>query len=318
MELKCIKNICICLSLVFTMSACSNTTKQSEEPKYTLVGIVQISDNQDLCYATNGFEAALKEKMGEENVMFDVQYADGDAKSCSKIIDTFIEEGVSMIMANGSTPLQIAQAKTDSIPIVATSINDYGKTLEIKNGKGSTGINVTGTSDHITPIYQAEAMIELFPVKSYEKVGIVTEEETNSIKEIKEHLEEKGYDCEIYSYQDKKDFSSFIKKCDVIYLSKDKTSAANIKDIQSVVEETKMPVYTNDKSFCKKCGVATMTVNYYALGYKTGEMAYKILGEGEDISAMEIQYMPQFQKKVNLERAKELNIEIPDNYSELE
>ena len=57
-----------------------------------------------------------------------------------------------------------------------------------------------------------------------------------------------------------------------------------------------------------------MSISYYDLGYKTGEMAYDILVNGKDISKMEIESAPNITKKYNAEICKELGIEIPDDY----
>ncbi|MDO4466509.1 MAG: ABC transporter substrate-binding protein [Bacillota bacterium] len=309
----------ICIPLMISLGLCACSKEKPKDPNQPiLVGIVQIADNKDLTYATNGFEEALKKEFGDEEILFDVRFANGEAKSCSEIINSFIQSDVSMIMTNGSTPLKIAKSKTDTIPIVATSVNDYASTLGVSNWTGSTGTNVTGTSDRLLSLYQADSIRELFPVEKYKKVGFLMNEETDTIKEIKTYLKEYGYQCESRSYKNVKELVSFSDTCDVLYLAKDKMNTSNIKDIESILTNLNIPVYTNDKSFCRKCGVATLSLNYYALGYKTGQMAYQILKGEADIESMEIQYATNFQKLINVERANQLGIVIPKKYAVLE
>ena len=72
------------------------------------------------------------------------------------------------------------------------------------------------------------------------------------------------------------------------------------------------------KSTCRVCGAATLTVDYYDLGYATGEMAARILIDGEDISTMPIQYASSFTKKYNADICRQLGMTLPEDYTPLE
>ena len=74
----------------------------------------------------------------------------------------------------------------------------------------------------------------------------------------------------------------------------------------------------SEEGICRGCGVATLSISYYDLGYATGKMAYEILVNGADISTMEIQYAPNVTKKYNVAVCEELGIAIPDDYVAIE
>ena len=60
--------------------------------------------------------------------------------------------------------------------------------------------------------------------------------------------------------------------------------------------------------------MATLSISYYDIGYKTGEMAAQILKGEADVSEMPIQYAPEFVKKYNPDMCEALNITVPDGY----
>ena len=85
-----------------------------------------------------------------------------------------------------------------------------------------------------------------------------------------------------------------------------------------MVIPAKVPVIAGEEGICAGCGIATLTISYYDIGYKTGEMAWDILVNGADIAAMPIAYAPKFTKKYNAVNAAELGVTIPDDYEIIE
>ena len=101
---------------------------------------------------------------------------------------------------------------------------------------------------------------------------------------------------------------------DVIYIPTDNTAASNTEAIANVVLPAKVPVVAGEEGICKGCGVATLTISYYDIGYKTGEMAYDILVNGADPATMPIEYAPQFTPKYNPTMCEALGLTPPDGY----
>lgn len=294
---------------------------QAEET-YT-VGICQLVQHDALDAATQGFKDALTEKLGDA-VTFDEQNAQGDSNTCSTIVNSFVSNGVDLILANATPALQAAAAATSEIPILGTSVTEYGVALEIDDFNGTVGGNISGTSD-LAPLDEQAAMLnELFP--DAKTVGLIyCSAEANSqyqVDTVKAALEELGYTCEYYAFSDSNDLSavatSAASDCDVIYVPTDNTVASNTEIINNICLPAEVPVIAGEEGICSGCGVATLSISYYDLGYGTGEMAARILADGEDISTMAIEYAPQFTKKYNADICETLGIEIPEDYVAIE
>ena len=309
------KIVALALALVLVMAAACASAAE--------IGICQLVQHPALDAATQGFKDALTEKLGDD-VTFDEQNASGDAVNCATIINTFVSNSVDLILANATPALQAAVAATADIPVLGTSITEYGVALGIDDFNGVTGINVSGTSD-LAPLNEQAAMVkELFP--EAKKVGLLyCSAEANSIYQVKvvgEELVKLGYETEEFAFTDSNDVASVtqsaVDSCEVIYIPTDNTAAAYTDTIANVVIPANIPVIAGEEGICAGCGVATLTISYYDIGYKTGEMAYEILANGADISAMPIEYAPQFTKKYNAENVDALGIEIPEGYVAIE
>ena len=305
------------LALALAAMLCLGFAALAEET-YS-VGVCQLVQHVALDSATQGFIDALKDKLGD-SVKFDVQNASGDSTTCSTIVNTFISDDVDLIMANATPALQAAVAATGDIPILGTSVTDYATALDIGDWTGATGLNVSGTSD-LPPIDEQAAMIkELFPDAS--TVGILfCSAEPNSRYQadmIEGYLTELGLEYEEFTFADSNDVASVTQSacdaCDVLYIPTDNTAASCTEAIRNVVEPAGTPVVAGEEGICVGCGVATLSISYYDLGYATGEMAYEVLVNGADVSTMDIQFAPNVTKKYNPELAALLNVEIPEDY----
>ncbi len=294
----------------------------SADAEYT-VGICQLVQHEALDAATEGFMAALTDKLGDK-VKFEEQNASNDSANCATIINGFVSSNVDLILANATAPLQAATAATSEIPILGTSVTDYATALEISDWTGTVGTNVSGTSD-LAPLDQQAAMIkELFP--DAKKVGLLyCSAEPNSVYQcdvIEGYLEEDGYEVERFAFTDTNDVSSVTQSaCDaseVIYIPTDNTAASNTEAIANVVLPAGVPVVAGEEGICKGCGVATLSISYYDLGYTTGEMAYEILVNGADVSTMPIEYSETVTKKYNATNCETLGITPPDGYEAIE
>ena len=252
-------------------------------------------------------------------VVFDEQNAQGDTNTCSTIINSFVSGGVDLILANATPALQAAAAGTNEIPILGTSVTEYGVALDISDFSGTVGGNISGTSDLAPLDGQADIVQELFP--DAKTVGLLyCSAEANSqyqVDTVKTFLEEKGYTCEYYAFSDSNDLTSVVSKAvsevEVIYVPTDNTAASNAELISNVCVPAGVPVVAGEEGICAGCGVATLSISYYDLGVATGKMAARIL-KGEDISTMPIEYAPNFTKKYNASVCEQLNITVPEGY----
>ena len=284
------------------------------------IGICQLVQHEALDAATQGFKDALVEKLGEGSVKFDEQNASGDSANCATIVNGFVSNGVDLILANATAPLQAAAQATADIPVLGTSITDYATALDISDWTGTVGNNISGTSD-LAPLDQQAAMIqELFP--DAKSVGLLyCSAEPNSVYQcdvIEGYLTEEGYTVARYAFTDTNDVTSVAQTAadnsDVIYIPTDNTAASNTEAIANVVIPAKVPVVAGEEGICAGCGVATLSISYYDLGYATGEMAAKILADGADVSAMPVEFAPNVTKKYNAANSEALGITPPSDY----
>ena len=303
--------------LVLVLTLCMSASALAEDTYR--IGICQLVQHVALDAATQGFQDALKEKLGDK-VTFDVQNASGDSNTCSTIVNNFISGGVNLIMANATPALQAAVAATGDIPILGTSVTDYATALDIDNWSGATGMNVSGTSDLAPLEQQAEMLHELFPAAS--KVGLLyCSAEPNSkyqVDVITKYLTALGYECIEFTFADSNDVSSVAQNAcegsDVLYIPTDNTAASCTEAIRNVLEPAMKSAIVGEEGICAGCGVATLSISYYDLGYATGEMAYEVLVNGADVATMAVRFAPNVTKEYNAEMCALLGVQIPDDY----
>ena len=286
------------------------------------VGICQLVEHAALDAATQGFEDALTAEFGE-NVTFDFQNAQNDSATCATIANGFVSAGVDLIMANATPALQAAQAATNQIPILGTSVTEYGVALGLSDFTGVVGGNVSGTSDLAPLDQQAEMITEWLP--EVQKVGLLyCSAEANSqyqVDEVQKALEGKGVTATQYAFSDSNDLASVCQKAadenDAVYVPTDNTCAANTGIIDGICRPAKKPVFAGEEGICSGCGVATLSISYYDLGYTTGEMAVKVLTGEADISTMPIEYTT-VTKKYNKTICEDLGLTVPEGYEAIE
>ena len=316
--MKKIVALTLAVLMLVSLAACGG----SGSGKYT-VGICQLVQHPALDAATQGFQDALTKALGEDKVTFDVQNASGEPTNCTTIVNKFVSSKVNLIMANATPALQAAVEATKDIPVLGTSVTDYASALEIEGWTGTVGGNVSGTSD-LAPLDGQAAMIqELFP--DAKTVGILyCSSEANSqyqVDVITGYLQELGFTVTPYSFTDTNDVASVAQAAcasDVIYIPTDNTAASNTEAIANVVLPAKVPVVAGEAGICGGCGVATLSISYYDLGYATGEMAAKVLTGEAKISELPVQYAPEFTKQYNAANCEALGVTVPEDYSPLE
>ena len=311
-----------------SQAAESAAPAESKEPagdgeKY-VVGICQLLPHAALNAATQGFKDALKEEFGD-NVEIKEGNAGGESTNCATIIDGFIAEDVDLILANATPALTAAASATDTIPILGTSITNYGIALDLDSTEDKVlGGNISGTSD-LAPLDQQAAMVkELFP--DAKSVGLVyCSAEANSmyqVETIQGYLEDMGYACTQYAFTDVSDLSSVVQTAcdgsDVLYIPTDNTAADNKEAIANVVIPAKVPVICGEEGICSGCGVATLSISYYEIGWMAGEMAAQILKGEKSVSELPIGFDTTLDKKYNASICEQLGLTMPADYVAIE
>ena len=300
-------------------TAATEEASAATDGKTYKVGICQLVQHEALDAATEGFKTALTDKFGD-SVTFDEQNAAGDSAQCTTICTGFASEGVDLILANATPSLQAAASATSDIPILGTAITEYGVALSIDGFNGTVGGNISGTSDLAPLDQQADMVTELVP--DAKNVGILyCSAEPNSVYQadtVKAALEAKGLTVNVYTFSDSNDVSSVTQSAcgenDVLYIPTDNTAASCTEAINNVALPAGVPIIVGEEGICKGCGIATLSIDYYELGYKTGEMAAQILSGDSDISQMPVEYYDNSVKEYNADLCSQLGITVPDDY----
>ena len=299
-------------------SPSGSTAPSGTDGKTYVVGISQLVTHPALDAATEGFQAALNDLLPGQ-VEIDLQNAANDPATCSTIATSFVSQGVDLIMANATPALQAAAAATADIPILGTSVTEYGVAFNIPDFSGTVGGNISGTSD-LAPLDQQAAMIQEW-CPDAKTVGLLyCSNEANSqyqVDTVQRYLEEMGYTCTQYAFSDSNDIAAVCQAAadasDVLYIPTDNSAASNTPIIDNICRGN-TPVFVGEEGICAGCGVATLSISYYDIGYKTGEMATQILTGQADISKMAVEYAPEFVKKYNPATCEALGLTPPEGY----
>ena len=284
------------------------------------VGVVQLVQHEALDAATEGFQDKLIELLSADGYGYDitVQNASGDSANCATIANSYVADGVDLIMANATAALIAASQATADIPVLGTSVTNYATAFGIDEWTG--GMNVSGTSD-LAPLADQAAMFkELLP--EAKTIGLLyCTAEANSayqIEVITKELEALGFTAVPYAFTDTNDVATVtqnaVDNCDALYIPTDNTAASNTGVIDQIARPAGVPIICGEEGICRGCGIATLSISYYNLGEATAQMAYDVLVGGKDIKTMDIQFDPNPVKEYNAEICEELGITIPDSY----
>ena len=296
-----------------------------EEDTYT-VGIIQLIQHTALDAATKGFKDVLTEEFGDK-VSFVEHNANGDSTACTTAAQDLVTKNVDLILGNATAALQAAYNATETIPVLGTSITDYGTALGITYNGGAIGGNVSGTTD-LAPLDQQEQMIkDLYPGAT--KVGLLyCSAEPNSPYQanvIRAELIALGYadaDIKEFKFADSNDVASVSQSAaafaDVLYVPTDNTAASFGNTIKDNIGSD--PLIAGESGICSLCGIATLSINYEELGRITGKMAVKILKGEAKVGEMAVESVPAstIKKQYNAQRATEIGFTAPEGYTAIQ
>ena len=274
---KALSVLMVCVLCASMLAACGKTGVNENAADFT-VGVCQLMVHDALDQATKGFTDRLTEMLQQEGktVSIDVQVA-GEANLCTTVINTFTAKNVDLIMGNATPALLAAANATTKIPVLGTSVTDYEDTF-----KGNIPENVTGTSDAVPFADQAQMMIDTLNLVAGDKVGVLyCINESNSLVQyntVKELFEEKGIEVKAYTFSEVTELQALVtsmaSECKAVYVPSDNTVAQNDSLVGTICTDKKVPVFT---SYGGDICYASLAIDYYALGQRTGEMAAQML-----------------------------------------
>lgn len=309
----------LAMTLILVMAGCSGQGGSDTKS----IGVIQYVEHVALDAARDGFIDALEDNgyVDGENITIDVQNAQADQSNLSTISDRFVSNKVDLVLAIATPAAQSIAGKTEDIPILGTAITDYEAAKLVASNEAPGG-NVSGTTD-MNPIKeQIDLLVKLVP--DAETVGVIyTSSEDNSIVQAaiaKEAIEALGLTYTEVTVTNSNEVQqatqNIVEKCDAIYLPTDNVLASSMPIVHGVTIESKTPVICGESGMVEGGGFATLGINYYDLGYKTGLMAIKVLEGEAEPAAMPIESADGFDFAINGAVANELGIEIPEDLAE--
>jgi putative ABC transport system substrate-binding protein len=301
----------LALSLL-SLSGCDN---QSGKIK---IGIVQLVEHPALDASYQGFVDALKAAgyIDGENISISYQNGQGEQANCQTIATQFLNDNMDLILAIATQAAQAAANVIKEIPILVTAVTDP-QDAKLVDSNEKPGGNVSGTSD-LTPVReQFDLLKKLLP--DAQKVAILyTSSESNSVfqanlaKAAAEALGLEVVEATVSSSNEiQQVVESVLDKVDAIYIPTDNTFAKAMATVTLVAEPAKMPVIVGEEGMVQSGGLATIGIDYYKLGYQTGEMAVRILKDGAKPADMPIEYLQDVTTSINTEIAESIGVAIP-------
>ncbi len=308
------------LTLALGIVGCGGGEKKADNAgKKANVGIVQLVEHEALDKVNKGFVDGLASKGFKEGekVTYDRQNAQADQSNLQNIVNRFINNKVDMIFAIATPSAQTAANLTKDIPIVASAVTDY-KTAKLVKDVNKPGTNVTGTTD-MNPIKeQVDLLLKIVP--NAKTIGtIYCSSEVNSqlqVDVLKKAAEAKGLTVKEATVSNVNDIQqaarSIIGDVQAIYLPTDNVMASAIPTLITVTNEAKIPVICPEAGMVKSGGLATLGIDYYKLGFQSGEMASEILNGKAKPQDMAIQSQKEFQVTLNQKAADAIGIKFPE------
>ena len=304
------KMMSITMVLAMLIAMLAGCGANSQKADYT-VGICQLMVHDSLDQATQGFADALNEQMAAagKTVSIDTQVA-GESDLCTTVVNTFTAKNVDLIMANATPALLAAANATATIPVLGTSVTDYADTFA-----NNVPANVSGTSDAVPFAEQAEMMIQSLGLVAGDVVGVLyCTNESNSLiqyEAVKALFEAEGIQVKAYTFSETTELQTVVTnmagEVKAVYVPSDNTVAANDTIVGTICTEKNVPVYT---SYGGAICYASLSIDYYQLGYETGMMAAQILLEGKSPADIQIQTLTPA-VAYNEELCAQLGITIP-------
>lgn len=315
---KLISKILVGLIGASLLTGCSNNTgnntgKNNDDIK--TIGITQLVEHPSLDKARIGFIKALEDNgyKDGENLKIDYQNAQNDMPTTQIIANKFVTDKNDLIYAISTPSAQAAYNTTKDIPILITAVTDPVAAGLVKSLDKPDG-NVSGTSDYLSIDKNLEVIKTLIP--NAKTIGVLyNTSEVNStlqVDTLKEYASKNQYTVIEKGVSSANEInqamSSLIGKVDVLYVPTDNLIVSSMPLVSKIATDNKIPVIASEDGSVKSGALACNGIDYEKLGYKTGELAVKVL-KGEKVSNLPITMLDETQIIINEDTLKALSME---------
>ena len=291
----------------------------TDDAQYT-IGISQFAEHGSLDNCKEGFLQGLAEAGIEEGknltVLFD--NAQADMGTASTISDAYVSQKVDLICAIATPSAMSAynSCMETEIPVIYTAVSDpVGAGLAAEDGT-SVG-NITGTSDALPVTQQLKMIRQMLP--EAKKIGIIyTTSEANSVSTIEEYkanAAEYGFEIVDTGINTIADVpmaaADMVEKVDCITNLTDNTVVSALQTVLDAANKKGIPVFGSEIEQVKNGCVASMGLDYVALGKQTGAMAAKVLKGEAKASDLPFEVITEASLYLNTAAAEKIGLKIP-------
>lgn len=288
------------------------------------VAILQYMTHSSLDNCTQGVKNALD----AAGIAYDVQIgSSGSADAdCQSYAAQMVAGDYDMIIAV-ATPAALAaysavQSASSTIPVIFCAVSDP-VSAGLVQSMDAPGNNCTGTADSFDVAGQVDIIKQLQP--DLTKLGVIyTTSESNSLSQL-ERLKaqcvtlgitvvERGITeaSELASVS-----ASLVSEVDAITNLTDNNVVENMSVVLEQANAAGIPVYGSEIEQVKKGCLASASIDYVALGERTGQIAVDVLG-GQSAATYPVVTVEDSFKVVNTDVASQLGITIPDSMSDVQ
>ena len=319
--MKKILAVMLAVIMMLAFAGCGET--QNEKNSVLKIGIIQYMSHPSLDNCYNGVISALE----SSGIQYTVDYQIGSGNSadsdCTNFAKNMVAANYDMIIAIATPAAKSAFAATDDteIPVIFCAVSDP-VAAGLVESMDAPGYLCTGTSD----VLDLEAQVALIKAMQPEvkSIGILyTSSEDNSItnlKNFKAICDKEGIEVVATAVQGASDIPSaaeeLASKVDCINNFTDNNVVNNLSVVLTAADKYGIPVYGSEEEQVINGCLASVSIDYVALGKVTGEMAVSVL-KGEDASTMAVKTITEATPVINSSVLKKLGLSTPEGYSEV-
>ncbi len=320
------KLISLFLVLVLLAGCGNNTNEEPEETSSTSqakVGILQLMTHDALDLSREGFIDALKDGgyVEGENLSIDYLNPEGDLNNLSTMAESILADDPDLVLAIATNPVQALQNINDDTPILATAVTDFVEAGLVESNENPGGL-IAGVSDGCPMNEQLALLLEASP--NVERLGIIyTSSEPNSeiqANQMVEECEKNGIESVVHTVSDKTmiddTLQSFAGEVDALYVPTDNNIASAMASVDIFADENDLPVLCGESNSVRNGGLISLGVDYYQIGYQTGEMAVEILNGEKTISDMQVEFQSDITTYYNSLTAEKIGLTLPESILE--
>lgn len=318
---KSLKVLSLVLALAITalcMAGCGS--KSSTDGKKLKIGIIQYMSHPSLDNCYKGVTEGLKSLKQDYEIDYQVGSAASADSDCTNFASNMVSGNCDMIIAIATPAAKAAYTATadTDIPVVFCAVSDPVE-AKLVSSLETPGDNCSGTSDVLDLSAQVKMIKSIQP--EVKKIGILyTSSEDNSVSNLKRFREVcKTENIEVVAsaIQSASDVPSAAEdlagKVDCINNFTDNNVVNNLSVVLSAAEKHNIPVYGSEEEQVKNGCLASVSIDYVALGKVTGEMAVDALN-GSDLSKMSVKQITDATPIVNEKVLNSLSLKLPKDF----